>query len=300
MARRAGPGASVYLTRYKPAAGKDRSWFLPNWPQDLKDDEIVSIVREKFSRQIYYGDALPLLLRQLRCGRRRRVRGQPAEPGAGDGLVRAGRRTSSLSDIRIAVDPENPWWRRVKRVTKRLAEAIGPNVQISMTDIGGNLDILASLRGTDNLLTDLIDQPEEVRRCAREITTMWLAIYDELHRLIAPHCPGSVAWAPVWAPDRTYMLQSDFSYMISPAHFKEFVLPDLKACCDSLKYSFYHLDGVGQLSAPRPAPGNREPARHPVGVGRRQAGCVGMGRRAGENPRRGQARPDIHHAARAR
>jgi 5-methyltetrahydrofolate--homocysteine methyltransferase len=43
------------------------------------------------------------------------------------------------------------------------------------------------------------------------------------------------------------MLQSDFSYMISPDMFKEFVLPDLKACCDHLDYAFYHLDGVGEL-----------------------------------------------------
>jgi 5-methyltetrahydrofolate--homocysteine methyltransferase len=135
----------------------------------------------------------------------------------------------------------------VKHVTQLLAERIGERVQISLTDMGGNLDILASLRGTDNLLRDLMDQPAEVSRCRRDVTAMWLVVYDELYRLIAPHCPGCIPWAPIWAPDRTYMLQSDFSYMISPAQFRKFVVPDLKASCDSLKYSFYHLDGVGQL-----------------------------------------------------
>ncbi len=35
--------------------------------------------------------------------------------------------------------------------------------------------------------------------------------------------------------------------MISPEMFERFVLPDISACCDSLDYAFYHLDGRGQL-----------------------------------------------------
>ena len=47
-----------------------------------------------------------------------------------------------------------------------------------------------------------------------------------LHR---PICRGTDTWAPIWAPDRTYMLQSDFAYMISPSMFERFVVPDLVA-----------------------------------------------------------------------
>jgi hypothetical protein len=43
------------------------------------------------------------------------------------------------------------------------------------------------------------------------------------------------------------MLQSDFAYMISPAMFERYVLPDLAACCESLDHAFYHLDGAGQI-----------------------------------------------------
>ena len=43
------------------------------------------------------------------------------------------------------------------------------------------------------------------------------------------------------------MLQSDFAYMISPAMFERFILPDLQACCDTLDHAFYHLDGKGQI-----------------------------------------------------
>jgi 5-methyltetrahydrofolate--homocysteine methyltransferase len=43
------------------------------------------------------------------------------------------------------------------------------------------------------------------------------------------------------------MLQSDFSFMISPKMFERFVLPDLEAGCAAMDYAFYHLDGKGQL-----------------------------------------------------
>ncbi len=43
------------------------------------------------------------------------------------------------------------------------------------------------------------------------------------------------------------MLQCDFSYMISPAMFERFVLPDLAACCEALDHGFYHLDGEGEI-----------------------------------------------------
>ena len=58
---------------------------------------------------------------------------------------------------------------------------------------------------------------------------------------------GSSPWAPIWAPGSCYMLQSDFSAMISPKMFERFVMPDLETCCQQLDYAFYHLDGKGQL-----------------------------------------------------
>jgi 5-methyltetrahydrofolate--homocysteine methyltransferase len=113
--------------------------------------------------------------------------------------------------------------------------------------LGGNLDILASFRETQTLLFDLKDHPEQVERLAEQITGLWLRYYDELDALIRPACRGTTAWAPIWSTGKTYMLQCDFAYMISPAMFEQFVLPDLVACCDHLDHAFYHLDGKGQI-----------------------------------------------------
>ena len=118
---------------------------------------------------------------------------------------------------------------------------------VGITDLGGNLDILASLRGTEKLLVDLSDDPENVERLVGEITALWIRYYDELEAITRTAGRGNACWGPVWSPAPGYMLQSDFAYMISPRMFKRFVMPDLKSICDHLEYAFYHLDGKGEI-----------------------------------------------------
>jgi len=134
----------------------------------------------------------------------------------------------------------------VVEITRAALDRWGRDWAIGVTDIGGNLDILASLRGTHHLLLDLYDEPDEVERLTREITTLWLRYYDELCALIEPAGHGLLLGAAV-APRPGYMLQSDFAYMISPEMFDRYVLPDLEACCAAMDYAFYHLDGKGSL-----------------------------------------------------
>jgi len=153
----------------------------------------------------------------------------------------------TLAEMQPYFNPENTWWRRIYDLTALAVERWSGQVAVAHTDIGGNLDILAHMRGTERLLTDLSDSPEEVLRITEQITRLWRIYYDELYTAYHGAAFGTCGWSPLWAPGRYYMLQSDFSYMISPRMFTRFVLPDLRACCDALDYPFYHLDGPGQL-----------------------------------------------------
>ena len=203
-------------------------------------------MEEKFAHWRFYGDAFPHFFINYGPGT------AAAFSGAG---LRAAPDTAWFEAAAAFATGRSPHRARPEEhlVAPRAAcdggprPAPGDRIQISIADIGGNLDILASLRGTDRLLMDVTEQPAEVRHCRRKVTRLWLEVFNELYALIQPHCAGCVPWAPTWALGPTYMLQSDFSYMISPSMFKEFVLPDLKACCDHLDNSFYHLDGVGEL-----------------------------------------------------
>jgi 5-methyltetrahydrofolate--homocysteine methyltransferase len=151
-----------------------------------------------------------------------------------------------LADLTPQYDPQNIWWRRVQDVLQTAIGLWGPRIAYGQTDLGGNLDILASLRGTQNLLLDLHDAPAEVDRLVSELTRLWLRYYAALQCVIQPAGHGSCSWV-LWYPTSGYMLQSDFSYMISPKAFERYVLPDLEQCCAAMDYPFYHLDGKGAL-----------------------------------------------------
>ncbi len=123
----------------------------------------------------------------------------------------------------------------------------GRELAVGFTDLGGNLDIIASLCDTRQLLMDLVKFPQEIDRLVGGTTRLWLACYERLYTIIYGAGGGITCWGPCWSNVRSYMLQSDFSYMISPKMFQRFVLPDLEACCAVLDYAFYHMDGKGQL-----------------------------------------------------
>jgi 5-methyltetrahydrofolate--homocysteine methyltransferase len=155
--------------------------------------------------------------------------------------------TSSLADVTVRFDAANAFWQRILAATNGAIERWGKHCGIGYADLGGNLDILAGLRGTQDLLYDVSDAPEELEHLCHQVTDEWVRYYNELDTLIAPVSIGSCCWAPLWSPSRIYMLQSDFSYMVGPPVFERFVLPDLERCCAALDYPFYHMDGKGQL-----------------------------------------------------
>lgn len=148
----------------------------------------------------------------------------------------------------IACDPENLLWQRVRTLTQSAVELWDRQVCVGFTDLGGNLDILASLQSAESLLLELVTNPGAVTEKTARVTRLWLQYYEELYAIIRKSALGCTPWAPIWAPGRCYMLQSDFSAMISPQMFETFVLPDLAACCDELDFTFYHLDGRGQIN----------------------------------------------------
>lgn len=141
---------------------------------------------------------------------------------------------------------ENMWFRRVRDIYRTAEERWHGDVQVGMTDLGGAVDVVSTFRPSENLLLDLYDCPEEIRRLTREAHEMWFAAFGLLSKAI-PSNPGFTAWTAILSPDPYYMLQCDFAYMIGPDMFDEFVKPELEAACGKLANPFYHLDGEGQL-----------------------------------------------------
>jgi 5-methyltetrahydrofolate--homocysteine methyltransferase len=151
-----------------------------------------------------------------------------------------------IEDLHLEYNPDNKWLNRVKDIYREGIKRWGGSVCMGMTDLGGGLDILASFRGTERLLMDLLDSPEEVSRLTEEITGLWLRFYSELTGILkGQRCFSD--WSSIYQEKPSYILQCDFSYMIGPEMFDAFTRGDLVSISSSLDRAFYHLDGVGEI-----------------------------------------------------
>jgi 5-methyltetrahydrofolate--homocysteine methyltransferase len=113
---------------------------------------------------------------------------------------------TNIQDFHPEYDDENIWWKRVKNLTSALVDRFGGQVAVSHTDLGGNLDVIASFIDTENLLIEVIENPTEVDRLVKQVTELWLRYYDQLDALIRPVCRGTSCWTPIWSTGKTYML----------------------------------------------------------------------------------------------
>ena len=153
-----------------------------------------------------------------------------------------------INEIHFEYNPDNAWFKRIKDLYTAGMERWQGQVLMGMTDIGGNLDILSTFRPAEKLLFDLYDSPEEVKRLTWEAHEAWHQYYNDLNQVLQPINPGYSDWSGIYSDVPSYMLQSDFCYMISPPMFDEFVKPELEATVERLPRAFYHLDGIGQLN----------------------------------------------------
>jgi len=138
-------------------------------------------------------------------------------------------------------------YRLADAFTEKLLAAGEGKFLTSVTDIGGSYDILAALRGTQALLLDLYDNPEEVKAYAERLQPVWMAYFNRYAERTIARQGGVTNWMSIWSDTPWYPLQCDFSYMISPDMFAEFILPDLHWYTERLHRSVYHLDGPGEL-----------------------------------------------------
>ena len=151
-----------------------------------------------------------------------------------------------VTKLHVRYDPENKWSRRIKDLYRAGLERWEGSVVMTLPDLGGNLDILASLCGTENLIYALVDEPEHCHRLIGEIETAWRAAYADFRQVLEPQGVYT-DWNGLLSREPSYIPQCDFSYMLGPEMFTEFVLPVLRRDTECLENTIYHLDGVGQL-----------------------------------------------------
>jgi len=209
-------------------------------------EAIIDRMDYDFSSYEFYGDSFPCIaMHQFGAGVAAAFLGSRLD-NADDTVWFHPLPDIPIEELHLTYDAENIWFRRIKDLYQAGVKKWGDSVCLAMTDIGGTMDILASLLGTEKLLFELNDNPKEVLRLCNEISDLWMKFFKELGEIIRGQRVFS-DWSAILSEQPTYMLQCDFCYMIGPQMFKQFIYDDLSKTAAVLDKPFYHLDGIGEL-----------------------------------------------------
>lgn len=204
---------------------------------------------ERAKRTFFGGESIPSYFPNYGPGIVAAVFG--VEPKMGERTVWFSRPTKPEEIVAllesVKLNQNNEWYNRLLRITEYAAKRANGDYHISLTDLGGVLDILSSFLGPTNILLTMKRQPSLIDTCREIILEKLLKIYDKLQDIIEMHCEGCNTWLNIWCRKRYYPVQCDFIAMLNPKWFRRFALPDILSQAEHMDYMLYHMDGPNQI-----------------------------------------------------
>lgn len=152
-----------------------------------------------------------------------------------------------MNELYFKYNPNEPWLLRIKELYRAAAEYFNGSVCLGMTHLNNGIDPVARFFESGTIALAFYDDPDNLKRLIWESHDLCMKYYYEFIESMGKSNPGFTCWGYMFSKVPHFMLQSDFSAMISPGMFKDFILPELEACCKKLGNPFYHLDGPGEL-----------------------------------------------------
>ena len=149
---------------------------------------------------------------------------------------------------KLTFDPENKWFKKHLQLAKDCQALAGDDFYVDMPDLMENIDVLASLRGAQDILFDLLDEPEMIGERIQEVTDIYYEYYDRFYDVIKDEEGGNAYTVfQIWGPGTPVKLQCDFSAMMSPEDFRKYIQPSLRSQSENVDHVLYHLDGPAAI-----------------------------------------------------
>ena len=219
----------------KPYKDLNQRWFDPEWRAEYLDWYVA--------HSSLKADMLPVANTQLGPGSLAAILGGVFEGGEDTIWIHP---NPHYTD-NITFDPNHPNYLLHKRLLQACKRKAQGHYYVGMPDLMEGLDVLAALKGTDQVLLDTVMNPERLERQMQQINDIYFQVFDELYDIIREGDEMAFCYFSCWAPGKMSKLQSDISTMISVDDYRRFVQPFIREQCQKIDYTLYHLDGVGAM-----------------------------------------------------
>jgi hypothetical protein len=218
-----------------PQKDINQYWFDPDWR--------AKYLHYQLSQSSFKADILPVANTQLGPGSLAAILGAELEGGEDTIWIK---HKDNFGD-EISFDEKNKWWQLHLDLLKACKKYSQERYFVGCPDLIEGLDTLASLKGTQAVLTDMLLRPEVLEIQLQKVNDIYFRVFDTIYEIIREEDEMAFCYFSIWGPGKVSKLQSDISGMISEDDFRRFALPYLREQCQEIDYTLYHLDGVDAI-----------------------------------------------------
>lgn len=216
-----------------PHKDLNQLWFDADWRAQQ--------LHYSMSRNSYLADILPVANTQLGPGSLASILGSVLE-GREDTIWI---HQKPNFDGQIIFDEKG--WKLHENLLRNCVANSKGKYMVGCPDLVEGLDVLASLKGSDNILMDLILNPDDTLELMKKVNEVYFDVFNRIYDIINVNGEMAFCYFSLWAPGKVSKLQCDLSIMISEDDFRTFCLPFLREQTEKIDYTLYHLDGVDAI-----------------------------------------------------
>ena len=140
-----------------------------------------------------------------------------------------------------SLKPNERWRSKLLEFTKFLSANSGSTYLVSNTLMRGPSDMSDAFIGEQNLCMGIYKHPDEIHEMMMICADVFIDTARSQLDLISPFEGGYCNLFGIWAPGTSIRTQDDASALVSPKHYKEFMLPYQERIASKFEYSTIHL-----------------------------------------------------------
>jgi hypothetical protein len=151
---------------------------------------------------------------------------------------------AEYADPFAAVLDKNPWMNALEHFTEKLVQFADGRFPVCPSLLRGVGDAACAMLGGEAFVTEMMDEPEAMRRLLEYCTEIRLAVLACLHAIIpdwhGTHAAGGYP-SKMWCRRTVAYYQEDSAALLNPRMFREFLLPPMRKMRQAAEVNFIHL-----------------------------------------------------------
>ncbi|MCW0481809.1 hypothetical protein [Gaoshiqia sediminis] len=217
-----------------PALARDlhQLWFDPKWRAEN--------LHYQLSRSSFKADILPVANTHLGPGSLAAMMGAVLDGGEDTIWIKH----VEGKELNLTFNENDPYWKLHEDLLKACKANSANRYYVGCPDLVEGLDVLASIRGTSEVMMDMIMDPDGLEQQLQQVNDVYFEVFDRIYNIIREGDEMAFCYFSIWGPGKVSKLQCDLSIMISEEDFRRFVQPYIWEQCRKIDYTLYHLDGV--------------------------------------------------------